>query len=182
MHNSSDFHDVLIAGAGPVGLFLAGELRLAGCSVLVLERAKDTRSPLKNLPFGRRGLNVSTIEAFDRRDLLRPLEERAAGLARRETPAWMRHGQRRAAGHFAGIQFFQDQIDIAAWPWRLPGPISNVAADMTSIEDVLAARARALGVDIRHGYGVEGFEQSDETVAVRTAGETFYGSWLVGCD
>ncbi|MGN6268491.1 MAG: FAD-dependent monooxygenase [Sphingomonas sp.] len=182
MHNSSDFHDVLIAGAGPVGLFLAGELRLAGCSVLVLERAKDTHSPLKSLPFGRRGLNVSTIEAFDRRDLLRPLEERAVGLARRETPAWMRHGQRRAAGHFAGIQFFQDQIDIAAWPWRLPGPISNVAADMTSIEDVLAARARALGVDIRHGYGVEGFEQSDEAVAVRTAGETFYGSWLVGCD
>ena len=30
-------HDVLIAGAGPVGLFLACELRLAGISVLVLE-------------------------------------------------------------------------------------------------------------------------------------------------
>ncbi len=33
------FHDVVIAGAGPVGLFLACELRLAGVSVLVLEQA-----------------------------------------------------------------------------------------------------------------------------------------------
>jgi 2-polyprenyl-6-methoxyphenol hydroxylase-like FAD-dependent oxidoreductase len=48
----SEFHDVVIAGAGPVGLFLACELRLVGCSVLVLEQAQDPRSPLKELPFG----------------------------------------------------------------------------------------------------------------------------------
>jgi 2-polyprenyl-6-methoxyphenol hydroxylase-like FAD-dependent oxidoreductase len=30
-------YDVVIAGAGPVGSFLACELRLAGLSVLVLE-------------------------------------------------------------------------------------------------------------------------------------------------
>ncbi|WP_167361927.1 FAD-dependent oxidoreductase [Streptomyces yokosukanensis] len=36
-------HDVVIVGAGPVGLFLACELGLAGCSVLVLER---DRAPL----------------------------------------------------------------------------------------------------------------------------------------
>ncbi|WP_227651265.1 FAD-dependent monooxygenase, partial [Klebsiella pneumoniae] len=33
----------MIAGAGPVGLFLACELRLAGISVLVLEQAEDPR-------------------------------------------------------------------------------------------------------------------------------------------
>ena len=49
-------YDVVIAGAGPVGLFLAGELRLAKLSVLVLEQAEDPRSPLKQLPFGMRGL------------------------------------------------------------------------------------------------------------------------------
>ena len=119
MTNSRDVHDALIAGAGPVGLFLACELRLAGCSVLVLEQADDPCSPLKNLPFGRRGLTVPTIEAFDRRDLLRPIEECAALASRREAPAWMRHGQRRPTRHFAGIQFFHDQIDTAAWPWRL---------------------------------------------------------------
>ena len=38
-------YDVVIAGAGPVGLFLACELRLAGLSVLVLEQVEDPRSP-----------------------------------------------------------------------------------------------------------------------------------------
>ncbi len=47
-------YDVLIAGGGPVGLFLACELRLAGLSVLVLEQAKDPSPPLKRLPFGMR--------------------------------------------------------------------------------------------------------------------------------
>ena len=63
-------YDVLIAGGGPVGLFLACELRLAGLSVLVLEQAEDPRSPLKRLPFGMRGLSAPTIEAFHRRGLL----------------------------------------------------------------------------------------------------------------
>jgi 2-polyprenyl-6-methoxyphenol hydroxylase-like FAD-dependent oxidoreductase len=57
-------YDVVIAGAGPVGLFLACELRLADVSVLVLEQAEDPRSPLKRLPFGMRGLSAPTIEAF----------------------------------------------------------------------------------------------------------------------
>ncbi|MBV9747676.1 MAG: FAD-dependent monooxygenase, partial [Acetobacteraceae bacterium] len=56
--------DVLIAGAGPVGLFLACELRLAGASVLVLEKAEDPHSPLKRLPFGLRGLTAPSIAAF----------------------------------------------------------------------------------------------------------------------
>jgi 2-polyprenyl-6-methoxyphenol hydroxylase-like FAD-dependent oxidoreductase len=38
-------YDGVIAGAGPVGLFLAGELRLAGLSVLVLEQAEQPDSP-----------------------------------------------------------------------------------------------------------------------------------------
>ncbi|MGW4771809.1 FAD-dependent monooxygenase [Nocardia sp. NPDC004278] len=41
-------HDVIIAGAGPIGLFLAGELALAGCAVLVLEQDLDPDSPLKH--------------------------------------------------------------------------------------------------------------------------------------
>ncbi len=69
--------DVIIAGAGPVGLFLSCELRLAGASVLVLEQAPDPYSPLKGLPFGLRGLSVPTIESLDRRDLLDVLTEHA---------------------------------------------------------------------------------------------------------
>ena len=177
----NEFHDVVIAGAGPVGLFLACELRLAGCSVLILEQAQEPRSPLKELPFGLRGLSVPTIESFERRDLLTALHDRAAS---RGTPAaahWMQQ-PRRPGGHFAGIQFFHDQIDSAKWPYRLPGPVSNIAADMASIEAVLTSRAELLDVDIRRGRGVDGLEQSDEGVVVRAGGETFRGRWLVGCD
>ncbi|EJN15535.1 2-polyprenyl-6-methoxyphenol hydroxylase-like oxidoreductase [Bradyrhizobium sp. YR681] len=174
-------YDVIIAGAGPVGLFLAGELRLAGCSVLVLEKAQDPHAPLKSLPFGLRGLSVPTIESFDRRGLLDGLKARAAS---RDTPAaahWMQQ-QRRPGGHFAGIQFFHDQIDATQWPYRLPGPIANMAADMASIEDILAIRAGALGAEIRRGCAVEAFTQSSDGVTVELAGETVHGRWLVGCD
>ena len=65
-----DLYDVIIAGAGPVGLFLACELRLASVSVLVLEQAQDPHSALKQLPFGLRGLSTTTTEAFHRRGTL----------------------------------------------------------------------------------------------------------------
>ena len=77
-------HDVLIAGAGPVGLLLACELRLAGCTVLILEQARDPHSPLKGPPFGLRGLSVPTIESLDRRGLLEAIKDRATD---RETAA-----------------------------------------------------------------------------------------------
>ena len=67
-------YDVIIAGAGPVGLFLACELALGKCSVLVLEKAEQLPSPLKQLPFGMRGLNAHSVEALHRRGLLHELE------------------------------------------------------------------------------------------------------------
>src|ERR1700743_2690622 len=69
-----DTYDVIISGAGPVGLFLACELALANCSVLILEKADDPHSPLKQIPFGIRGLPAPTIEALYRRGLLDELE------------------------------------------------------------------------------------------------------------
>ncbi|WP_312861349.1 FAD-dependent monooxygenase [Rhizobium sp. BK312] len=180
-------YDVLIAGGGPVGLFLACELRLAGLSVLVLEQAEDPRSPLKRLPFGMRGLSAPTIEAFYRRGLLGDIAapktpkdgsgDRAASAAH-----WM-HQPGRPGGHFAGIQFFHDNIDASKWPYRLPSPAgTSMMVEMESLETILAARAEAMGVEISRGFGVESFEQSDEGVSVCAGGETFRGHWLVGCD
>ncbi len=97
-------------------------------------------------------------------------------------PHWMQQ-PRRPAGHFAGIQFFHEDIDATKWPWRLPSPASaRLAVYMESLETVLAARASAMGAEIRRGLGVEGVDASDDDVTVRTSGEMFRGRWLVGCD
>ena len=178
----------MIAGAGPVGLFLACELRLARLSVLVLEQAEDPHSPLKRLPFGMRGLWAPTMEAFYRRGLL---NEFAATQIPRDDPASSRawtvgrgaQRQRNPAGHFAGILFDHDKIDTSKWSYRLPNPaVTNMMLDMEHIESVLATRAVAMGIEIKRGLGVEDFDQSDRDVIIRAGGETFRGRWLVGCD
>ncbi|MFI6318871.1 FAD-dependent monooxygenase [Nonomuraea sp. NPDC050556] len=62
-------HDVVIVGAGPVGLFLACELGLAGCSVLVLEREAEPGSLWWADALGTRGLSAASVEAFRRRGM-----------------------------------------------------------------------------------------------------------------
>ncbi|CAG4915177.1 FAD-dependent monooxygenase [Paraburkholderia saeva] len=187
MHeHHQDIYDVVIAGAGPVGLFLACELRLSGLSVLVLEQAEDPHSPLKRLPFGMRGLSVPTLEAFYRRGLLDEVvaAQRASDAAGKTatTPHWMRQ-PRRPAGHFAGIQFYHDDIESSKWPFRLPGPADTpMAVALETLETVLARRACAMGAEIRRGFGVGEFQASDEGVTVHAGADTFRARWLVGCD
>ncbi|HEY0197899.1 MAG TPA: FAD-dependent monooxygenase [Rhodanobacter sp.] len=180
-------YDVVIAGAGPVGLFLACELRLANLSVLVLEQAANPHSTLKRLPFGMRGLWAPSTDAFYRRGMLDDItmpQPPSVGFGSGAS-ATGQAAQRpsRPAGHFAGIQFDYDNIDTSKWSYRLPGsPITNVATDMEHIESALAARAGAMGVEVQRGVGVEGFDQSNDEVAVRAGGETFRARWLIGCD
>ncbi|HEB3530093.1 TPA: FAD-dependent monooxygenase [Burkholderia cenocepacia] len=177
--NLPETHDVVIAGAGPVGLLLACELRLAGTSVLVLEQADDPASPLKHLPFGMRGLSAPAIDALYRRDLLDGI---ALPSSAKDTTHWKQQA-RRPAGHFAGIQFFYDDIDASQWPYHLPGPAgTHIATDMARVESVLSARACATGVEIRRGLAVEDFDQSEDGVKLSAGGKTFHARWLVGCD
>ncbi|WP_027144250.1 FAD-dependent monooxygenase [Mesorhizobium sp. WSM3626] len=182
MHNPNPY-DIVIAGAGPVGLFLACELRLAGLSVLVLEQAEHPGSPLKRLPFGMRGLSAPTIESFHRRGLLGDIAApQQAGGEVAAAAHWMQQA-RRPGGHFAGIQFYLDTVDTSKWPYRLPDAAgTHIVSDMEALETVLAARASAMGAEIRRGLGVEGFDQSDEDVTIRAGGELFRARWLVGCD
>ncbi|MFL6601284.1 MAG: FAD-dependent monooxygenase [Steroidobacteraceae bacterium] len=187
MHNRpSALYDVVIAGAGPVGLFLACELRLAKLSVLVLEQAEDPRSSLKRLPFGMRGLSAPTIEALYRRCLLNDVVAPADANDRdsRTSAAGHRAQQpRRPGGHFAGIQFFHDNIDTSKWSYRLPSPAdTHVPIELERLESVLAARAIESGVAIKRGLGVEEVDQSNDAVCIRSGEETFRARWLVGCD
>ena len=179
-------YDVIIAGAGPVGLFLACELRLAKLSVLVLEQAADPRSPLKQFPFGMRGLWGPSVEAFYRRDLLEemaaPIGDGAAGLP---APGGALSGSARSgpAGHFAGVQFDYANIDASRWSFKLPGPADSfLGRAMDHIERVLTARALSVGVEIQRGHGVDGFEETEDEVTVRTGDQQSRARFLVGCD
>jgi 2-polyprenyl-6-methoxyphenol hydroxylase-like FAD-dependent oxidoreductase len=173
-------YDVIIAGAGPVGLFLACELRLAKLSVLVLEQLADPHSPLKELPFGMRGLWGPSVEALYRRGLLEQIASQpgTSGGPGQPKPGAMSE-RRGPAGHFAGIQFDYSNIDSSRWSYRLPGPAdTQLGASMEHIERVLAERAAAMGVEIRRGCGVDGFEQMNDGVMVGG----MRARWLVGCD
>jgi 2-polyprenyl-6-methoxyphenol hydroxylase-like FAD-dependent oxidoreductase len=186
MHSSNSpqdslIHDVIIAGAGPVGLFLAGELALAKCSVLVLEKAETPHSPLKQFPFGIRGLSAPTIEALYRRGLLETLEvhKRLRNPHKTSTP----EGPRRQVGHFAGIPFLEGNIDSSQWRHRLPSSTeTNLISTMEEIESVLARRAEALGVEIRRGLAITDFQQTANGVTVQSGDHSFQANWLVGCD
>lgn len=174
--------DVIISGAGPVGLFLACELALAKCSVLIHEKAENPHSPLKNLPFGIRGLSAPTIEALHRRGLLEELEihKRLKNPHLTSTPG---QGPYRQAGHFAGIPFHEGNIDTSQWKYRLPGsPETSLISEIAELEIVLTRRAEALGVEIRRGHSVTGVHQTEEGVTVWSGSQSFESKWLVGCD
>lgn len=164
-------YDVIIAGAGPVGLFLAREL--SDFKVLVLEREADPTSVLKRLPFGLRGLWGPSIEAFYRRGLLDAIAQPVRSDA--PQPA-AKQGHRGPAGHFAGIQFDYANIDSARWSYRLSGPSdTQFGVEMEHLERVLAANVRC---EIRRGTPVE-------TVVADETGVTVNGiraRYLVGCD
>jgi pentachlorophenol monooxygenase len=183
----SKLHDVVIAGAGPVGLFLSCELALAGLDVLIVERAESPQTPLKLPPLGMRGISVATGEALYRRGLLDDLV--AAADAARAAMACQARGESTAkptkaqVGHFAGIPINPALVDLSKWTYRLPNPVSaNFAADMASVEAVLTKRAQALGVEIRRGLTVTGVCDESDQVTIDVGDLKLRARWLVGCD
>jgi 2-polyprenyl-6-methoxyphenol hydroxylase-like FAD-dependent oxidoreductase len=165
-----------------VGLFLACELALANCSVLVLEKSESPDSPLKHLPFGIRGLSAPTIEALDRRGWLSELEIHKRLKNPHKTPA-PETGPRRQGGHFAGIPFLDGNIDPAQWPYRLPSSIdTSLISEMAELESILARRAESLGVEIKRGLALTGFQQNPDGITVQAGDQSFRSQWLVGCD
>lgn len=181
MTNSKQpIYDVIISGGGPVGLFLACELALAKCSVLILEKAEHPHSPLKRIPFGIRGLSATSIENLDRRGLLPELE-----IHKNLKNPHQNSGQapRQQGGHFAGIPFLDADIDASQWKYRLPGSTAtSLISTMEEVETILARRAENLGVAIRRGYAVADFQSTADGVTVEAGDQSFAAQWLVACD
>ncbi|MFG2621371.1 FAD-dependent monooxygenase [Streptomyces sp. NPDC048507] len=184
-------HDVVIVGAGPVGLFLACELGLAGCSVLVLERDPQPDSPLKGEALGMRGLSAASVETFDRRGMLDELVKASDALG--DDPWTKPEADAQAApdepapplrvGHFAGMMLDPARVDVAGLPYRIPGPATEgMRTYLEALETLLAARASRLGVDIERGVTVSAVSQDDGGVVVRAGERAYPARWAVGCD
>lgn len=152
---------VLIVGAGPTGLMLAAELRLARVETLVLERQPNPRDTPKA-----GGLSGQIIELLHFRGLLKRFE--AAGS--QSIPA--------SRLPFGGLHV--DFTQLAVSPMRLlPLPQSE-------IERLLAERVEELGGEIRRGHEVVAVSQDGASVNVDINGPAgpyrASARYLVGCD
>jgi 2-polyprenyl-6-methoxyphenol hydroxylase-like FAD-dependent oxidoreductase len=154
--------DVIIVGAGPTGLMLAAELRLAGVRPLVLERRPQLQEVAKT-----NGLGGRILELLAYRGLMDRLE---AVSNRRRHPA-LRYP-------FGTVHL--DFTNVAEPPLR------GVALPQPELERVLDERARELGAEIRRGHEVAGVSQDDATVSADVRGPQapyrVAARFLVGCD
>ncbi|MFH9495097.1 FAD-dependent monooxygenase [Streptomyces globisporus] len=148
---------VIVVGAGPVGLLLAGELRLGGAGVVVVD---DRPGPTTESRAST--LHARTMEILDSRGLLAEL-----GLPANEP-----------RGHYGGLP-----LDLTL-PSSHPG---QWKVSQTRTEELLQRWARALGADVRRGLRVRALAQDATGVSVEAEAADgsvvrLRGCLLVGCD
>src|SRR6201998_2735861 len=149
-------HAVVIAGGGPTGLMLAGELALAGVDVAIVER----RASQDLIGSRAGGLHSRTIEVLDQR-----------GIADR----FLSQGQ---VAQVAG--FSQIRLDMSDFPTRHP---YGLALWQNHIEHILAGWVGELAVPIYRGREVTNISQDRTGADVEMAGGQLLGTeYLVGCD
>ncbi|WP_255361149.1 FAD-dependent monooxygenase [Mycobacterium sp. 852002-51057_SCH5723018] len=149
-------HAVVVAGGGPTGLMLAGELALGGADVAIVERRVSQE--LTGARAG--GLHSRTIEVLDQR-----------GIADR----FLSQGQ---VAQVAG--FSQIRLDISDFPTRHP---YGLALWQSHIERILADWVDELRVPIYRGREVTGAAQDSTGVDLELAdGQPMRAQYLVGCD
>lgn len=179
-------YDAIIAGGGPVGMLLACELKLAGISVLVVERREEIDPTVKA-----GAINVPSVEAFDRRGMVPQLQEaQRQRVAQMFTFVNQQSGAVAApkpppkfAGHFGGIMLSADRMDASDPAFTERGPVDSAGfVSQQDIERVLGERAAELGVSVWRGTEVTGFTPGPEAVTVEAGGRTVTAGWLVGCD
>ncbi|MCF0081753.1 rifampin monooxygenase [Streptomyces lomondensis] len=149
--------DVIIAGGGPTGMLLAGELRLRGLHVVVLEKLAEPTGQTRAL-----GLHVRSIEVLDQR-----------GLLDRFLPLGTKY---ETGGFFAAI--------MKPWPDRMDTAHSYVLGiPQTLTERLLTEHAAEAGAEIRRGCELVGLSQDQDGVTAELAdGTRLRSRYLVGCD
>ncbi|GAA0297662.1 FAD-dependent monooxygenase [Streptomyces polychromogenes] len=157
-HTGTDA-DVIVAGAGPTGLMLACELRLAGADVVVVERLAERTGESRA-----GGIHSRTLEVLDQRGIL---------------DRFLAEGEPQPVGHFSGLYLEFDESES-----RHPYPLMIL---QSAVERLLEEWALELGVRIRRSAAVSGIHQDAETVtvALETGGEggaRLRARYLVGCD
>lgn len=148
---------VIVVGAGPAGLTLAAELRLAGADVIVLEKENTLATESRGM-----GFTARTMEVFDQRGLL----ERFGSL------------RRAPGGHFGSVP-----VDYAVGGGE---HASLTGVSQAGTVAVLGDWARSLGADIRHGHRLLSVQDTGEHVIVTldtpTGEARLTTHYLVGCD
>ncbi|MEU3495556.1 FAD-dependent monooxygenase [Kitasatospora cineracea] len=146
----------IIVGAGPVGLMLAGELRLGGADVVVFEKLPAPSGESRGVGFTRRA-----AEVFDQRGLL----ERFGDVE------W-------AQGHFGGVRIDFSKLDDNHFSVR--------GIPQFRTEEILESWLKELGVEVRREHEVLGFRETGDGVTVEYRGPDGPGEesaqYLVGCD
>jgi 2-polyprenyl-6-methoxyphenol hydroxylase-like FAD-dependent oxidoreductase len=149
-------HAVVIAGGGPTGMMLAGELALAGVDVAIVERRATPELDGSRA----RGLHARTIEVLDQR-----------GIADR----FLSQGQTYPVASFSHVP-----LDLSDLPTR-HNYVLGLMQDR--IEEILADWVGELPVSFHRGREVTGFEQDATGVDVQISdGESLRAGFLVGCD
>jgi 2-polyprenyl-6-methoxyphenol hydroxylase-like FAD-dependent oxidoreductase len=153
--------DVIIVGAAPTGLMLAGELRRLGVGVLVLERLLEPRPVPKA-----GGVGGQLLRFLDYRGLTERFET-ASGKPR-PTPRFP----------FGGLH-----VDLAQ---LADNPMEALLLPQPDLERLLEVIAVELGAEIRRGHELAGLTQDDDSVTADVCGlEGPYrvsARYLVGCD
>lgn len=149
--------DVIVVGAGPAGLMLAGELRLGGADVTVFERRTERSWESRGI-----GFTARATEVFHQRGLLERLE--GAEITRQ--------------GHFGGIPIDYGVLEGSHFGVR--------GVPQYKIEEMLEGWALELGVTLRRGYEVTGLTDTGDGVTAIVQGPDGRAEcsarYLVGCD
>jgi bifunctional hydroxylase/dehydrase len=149
--------EVVIVGAGPTGMMLAGELRLAGTDVIVIERLSQRSGESRGL-----GFTTRTVEVFDQRGLLSKFGDIEVSNL----------------GHFGGIPLDFGVLEDA--------PQAAKTVPQSQTETVLEEWARELGAVIRRGDDAQAVRDLGDRVAVDCRGVggdyTLNAAYVVGCD